>query len=268
MRRIVLIGGALGALAITGVAIAATTPGSTNVYTASVKLTTKAAGTSAKPVPVGFTLNLTAKNATAGYRTAVLTDLKTKIYGLRADGKDFPTCSLDKIAAAKNDAKCPKGALVATGYITASVGVATDFTQAGGPCDPLLHVWNSGQGKLTFFFVDTATHQCLGGILKTGSTPPYPSTYKVQGKYLLVDVPVPTAISFPAPGVAGSLETEHLVWLKHTAKVKGKTVSTFSSVGCMGKKRPYAQSFTANLPTSTGAPGPSSTATVTGKATC
>ena len=54
--------------------------------------------------------------------------------------------------------------MVATGAITAAVGPATSFTAAAAACDPLLHVWNGGQGKLTFFFVDQApSHECLGG---------------------------------------------------------------------------------------------------------
>ena len=75
-------------------------------------------------------------------------------------------------------------------------------------------------------------------------------------------------MSFPAPGVAGSLETEHLTWLKLTKKVKGKTVAATASVACLKGKRPYSTTFTANLPTSTGAPGPNETDTVKGSAPC
>ncbi len=260
MRRIALIAAAVGLLVAAGAAYAAS---NINTYTAQLTFTGKKAGTAKKPVPVGYTQHLAAQG-TNGNRTAVLLDIKTKIYGLKADGKDFPTCSLNKIAAAKNDTGCPKGAMAATGYITAAVGAKNNFTQAGTACDPLLHVWNSGQGKLTFFFVDTPTHQCLGGALQTGSTGPYPATYKTQGKYLVVDVPVPTYVSFPASGLAGSLQSEHLVWAKKTAKVHGKTVAMTSSVGCMGKKRPYSTTFTANLPTT----GQTQTTTVPGSAPC
>jgi hypothetical protein len=265
LKKIVLIAVALGALTIAGVAYAA----SLNNYTAKLSFSSKKAGTAAKPVPVGYTQNIKASSATAGQRTAVLTDILTKIYGLKADGKDFPTCSSASIAANGDDTKCPKGSLVATGSITATVGSATDFTAAGQPCDPLLHVWNSGQGKLTFFFVDQApNHLCLNGNLKTGQVGPYPATYKTQGKYLVVDVPVPHYVSFPAPGVAGSLESEHLTWLKVSKKVHGKTVAASASVACLKGKRPYTTTFTANLPTSTGAPGPNNVTTVNGSAPC
>ncbi|HTU98244.1 MAG TPA: hypothetical protein VMF14_20510 [Solirubrobacteraceae bacterium] len=264
MKKIVLIAAALGALAVAGVAYAA----SINTYTATLSFSGKKAGTAAKPVPVGYTQNIVAKG-TNGNRTAVLTDILTKIYGLKADGKDFPTCTSKQISAAGDDTGCPKGAMVATGAITAAVGAANDFTAPAAACDPLLHVWNSGQGKLTFFFVDQApNHLCLGGNLKTGQVGPYPATYKTQGKYLAVDVPVPGYVSFPAPGTAGSLETEHLSWLKVTKKVHGKTVAATSSVACLKGKRPYTTTFTANLPDASGNPGPNNVTTVKGSAPC
>ena len=265
MKKIILIATALGVLVAAGAAYA-----TLNTYSATLKFSPKAAGTHAKPAPVSYKQDIKASNTIAGNRTGVLTDITTKIYGLKADGKDFPTCSANKISGAGDDTTCPHGALVATGFITATVGSATDFTKAGAPCDPLLHVWNSGQGKLTFFFVDQApNHLCLNGTLKTGQVGPYPATYKTKGKYLVVDVPVPHYVSFPAPGVAGSLETEHLNWLKVTKKVHGKTVAASASIGCLKGKRPYTMTFKANLPNSTtGAPGPTETKTVSGSAPC
>jgi hypothetical protein len=221
-----------------------------NTYKATVKLTSKAAGTAKKPVPMGFTQDIKA-SGTNGNRTAVLLNITTKIYGLKADGKDFPTCTTGQINAAHNDTVCPKKAAVASGYITATLGPSSNFsTSAPGTaaCDPALDVWNAGQGKLTFFFVDTPTHQCLGGALQTGSTPAWQATYKEQGKNLVMSVPIPKAVDFPLPGLAGSLESEHLVWMKTTTKVKGKTVAAIASSACQGKKRPYATTLKATLP--------------------
>jgi hypothetical protein len=245
LRRILVIATTLGVLVAASAAYAAI-----NSYSASLTFTSKQAGTKKKPVPIGYTQVIEA-NGTGGNRTAVLLDIKTKVYGLTADGKDFPTCSFNKIATAQTDAVCPKGAEVATGSITSVVGSSQHFNVAGTACDPLLDVWNSGQGKLTYFFVDTPTHQCLGGALVTGQVGPYAATYKQVGKYLVTDVPVPGYVSFPlgaAGGVAGSLETEHLKWLKVSKKVHGKTVSAIASVGCLGHKRPYSMTFTATIP--------------------
>lgn len=262
MKRIVLIATALGVLVAAGAAYAAI-----NTYTATLKFTSKQPGTAAKPAPTGYTQDIKA-SGTNGNRTAVLLDIRTTIYGLKVDGKDFPTCTESQISNAHTDAGCPTGAKVASGHITAAIGSAKDFTAAGAACDPVLDVWNGGQGKLTFFFVDTPTHQCLQGALTTGKVAPYPATYKTQGKNLVVDVPIPPYVDFPLPGVAGSLETEHLVWKSSTTKVKGKTVRSMASVACQGRKRPYSVTFKANLPSSSGAAGTTETHTVKGTAPC
>jgi hypothetical protein len=238
------------ALVVLGVT-AATAYAALNQYTSTATFTTKAAGTAKKPVAIGFTQHFTAGGLN-GNRTAVITDVKTKVYGLKSDGKDFPTCSSATIVAATTDSGCPKKAMVATGSITAILGSKTDFSAAsgGGTCDPLLHVWNAGQGKIVFFFVDVPpAHGCLGTALKTGSVGPYPGTVKTQGKYLVIDSPVPSYVGFPAPGLAGSLTSEVLKYVKSTIKVHGKTVAAISSVGCLKGKRPYSVTFTAQLPT-------------------
>ena len=233
------------ALAVLGVA--ATSHAAINTYTATINMTSKQAGTSKKPVPASYTQNLQV-HGTNGNRAGVQLDIKTRIYGLVENGKDFPTCSLNQIANAHTDTICPKGAKVATGSITATVGAATNFQAAGSACDPQLDVWNSGQGKLTFFFVETPAHLCLGGALKTGATGPYAATYKQVGKSLELDVPIPSYINYPIPGLVGSLESEHLTFLKLTRQVHGKTVAATSSIGCQGHTRPYSTTFTSTLP--------------------
>jgi len=241
LRRIVIIGTAIAVLVAAGSAYAAI-----NTYTASFSFSPAKAGTSSSPSPLSFTQNLGAAG-TNGNRTAVLTDIKTKLYGIVGDGKDFPTCSLSKIAAAHSDSSCPNGALVATGAITAVLGPSSNPKSPGSACDPLLHVWNAGQGKLVFFFVDTApSHLCLAGAVPTGSVGPFPGTYKVVGKYLVQDTPIPSYVDFPVgPQLAGALTSEHLVWLRHTAKVHGRTVAALASVGCLKGQRPYSVQYTA-----------------------
>ena len=262
MKRIIVAVTVVVALIGAGSAYAAI-----NTYTASISVPRSHAGTKQQPVPTGYTENLKV-HGTGGNRAGVQLIIKTRIYGLVEDGKDFPTCSAAKIGAAQNDTICPKAAKVATGYITAALGPANDFTAPGSPCDPVLDVWNGGQGKLIFFFVDTAAHQCLNGQLHTGQVPPYVATYKQSGKYLDLTVPVPDSINYPlgvSGGLVGSLESEHLTYLKQTRKVKGKTVAVTSSIACKGHKRPYSASFTATLPSA----GPAKeTSTVSGSTGC
>lgn len=260
MRRIALIVTAVGLL----VAAAAAYAAGTDSYKGSgLKFSSKAAGTAKRPAPVSFTQDIKVTPGTPGNRTEVLSLITTKVYGLKVDGKDFPTCSPAKISSAQTDTVCPKGAAVATGYITAQLGDSSNFSSAGQACNPLLDVWNNGQGKLSFFFVDAGAHQCLGGALHTGQVGAWAATYKTAGKYLVVSVPIPKTVTYPVGGLAGSLESEHLVWKSATAKVKGKKVTSIASVACQGKKRPFSMTFTAGYPNQ-----PTKATTVSGTAAC
>lgn len=221
-----------------------------NTYTAKDTVTPAKAGTAKKPVSVGYNEALTA-TGTAGNRTAELNDIKTTIYGLKANTKGLPTCTTASIAAAKSDTQCPKGAMLATGAITAVLGSPTNFTPtdpSAKACNPYLHVWNAGGNKMAFFFVEAPGHLCVDGAVTTGAVPPYTATRKQQGKNLVVDVPIPSYVTQPL-GLAGSLETEHLKWFKLSTKVNGKKVGVLQSIGCKNGKRPYSVTFNATLPT-------------------
>ena len=125
MKRIAVVITALAALGV-----AATSHAAINTYSAGITMTSPKAGTASKPVPTGYTENLQVHGLN-GNRAGVQLDIKTRIYGVVENGKDFPTCSLKQIANAHTDAMCPKGAKVATGSITATVGAATNFQTAG-----------------------------------------------------------------------------------------------------------------------------------------
>lgn len=264
MRRIVVIATALAMLGAAVSAYAAT--GGLNTYGAKLNFSPNKAGKAKAPAAVGFKQAYTA-GGTGGNRTAPLTNIKTTVYGLRMDGKDFPTCSFAKISNAKSDAGCPKGAMIASGAITATLGLVSDpSTSAPGqlPCNPLLHVWNAGQGKVVYFFVDQGTHTCANGAITTGTVGPFTGTVRNVGKNLVMNTPIPSYVSFPITGLEGSLTSETLVWKKVTKKVHGKTVAAISSTGCKGGKRPYKVTFTAES-----APGAApQSSTVTGTQRC
>ncbi len=259
MRRKTRIIAIATALAVLGGAASAYA--ALNTYTANIS--PSKAGSTSSPAPVSFTQSFVV-NGTGGNRAAALTDVKTTIYGLTSDGKDFPTCSLAQISSAHSDTVCPKGALVASGGITAVLGPENNqSTSASGliPCKPKLHAWNAGQGKIVEFFVaPPVAHLC--GPITTGDVQPFPGTVKLQGKNLVIDVPVPGYVSFPVHGLEGSLDTEHLAWSKLTKKVHGKTVAYLASVACKNGKRPYTTSFTAKLS------GPPETKGIPGSASC
>jgi hypothetical protein len=262
LRRLVVMATALAVLVGAVSAYAATS--GLNTYTATLKFSPNAAGSSKAPSAIAFTEKYTA-SGTNGNRTAPLTDIKTTIYGAVANWKSFPTCSESKIAAAHSDAVCPKGAKIASGGITAILGPESNTsTSAPGtaPCDPVLDAWNGGGGKVVFFFVDPTPTTCAG--LTTGAVPPYVGSAKTVGKNLVLDTPVPAYVSFPLTGVEGSLTSLTLHYVKLTTKVKGKTVAYSASTSCKGGKRPYSVTFTAES-----APGAApQSGTVTGTQKC
>ena len=242
MRRIVVIVTALAALVGAVSAYAATS--GFNTYNAKINFAPNKAGSNRAPAAVAFTEHYVA-SGTNGNRTAPLTNIKTTIYGLKVNAKGFPTCSASKIANAKSDSSCPKKALIATGSITATLGPLQN-TSVSNPdtlkCDPLLHAWNGGGGKVVFFFLDAPGHTC--GPLQTGAVPPFVGTVKTVGKNLVQNTPIPAYVSFPE-GLEGSLTSETLHFLKLTHKVHGKIVAYTTSVACKKGKRPYSVTFTA-----------------------
>ena len=257
MKRI---GIALTAVAVMLVA-ASTAFAAVNNYNATYKFSGKK-GTASKPAALSFDQLIKVTPGTAGNRTGILHTIKTTIQGVKVDTKGFPTCTASKINAASNDNKCSKKALVATGAIKATLGSATDFTQAGAACDPLLHVWNGGKGKLIFFFVDQGSHQCLGGQLHTGQVGPWTAKYKQAGKNLDVTIPIPNTVDYPlgtSGGEVGSLSYERLAWKSQSMNGKSDIVST----GCKSSKRSYSFTFNASLPGQS-----AETKTTKGKAAC
>ena len=264
LRRIVVVATALAVLIAAASAFAA---GGFNTYTAKMNFSPNKAGAGKAPSALAYSQNYVA-GGTVGNRTQPLTDIKTKIYGLVVDGKDFPTCSVSKIEAASNDNKCPKGALVATGSIKAIIAPQTDQSTTAPdqlPCNALLDVWNGGQGKAVFFFVEKGSHQCADGALQTGAIAPFVGTFKTVGKFLVMDTPIPQKVSFPITGLEGSLTNETLNWKNLSTKLKnGKTVHYTTSTGCKSGKRPYSVTFTAEP----GSGGATQSSTVSGTQKC
>ena len=262
MRRTIIVGTALAMLVGASAALA-----SFNTYSASFKFSSSKAGSAKSPVALGYNLTYNAAG-TSGNRAAPLTDLKTTIYGIKANANAFPTCSLSKIASAKNDNVCNPKAEVASGTVNSLLGAATLPKTSGTPCNPGLDVWNAGGNKVVFFFTAKSAAQCGG--LQTGSTAPFYGYVSYQGKNMVLDVPQPQDISVKVANLSGvysSLSIEKLTWKKLTTKVHGKTVGYLSSIGCKSGKRAWAQSFTAlNYPGQPG--GAKSTQTVTGSVKC
>jgi hypothetical protein len=264
MRLAVFAATAVVALVVVGVALAA----SLNSYTAVITANQSGAGTPAKPVALGFTQKLGAKFSSGNTSplAAPLTDIKVSLPKVKFNPKGFPVCTAATIAKAQTDAGCPKGALIATGPVTAQLYAPKSSTNpaVGTPvnCDPVLDAWNAGNGKVTDFFKITAGHQCNG--LQTGAVAPWTGSIKQSGTTLVYDTPLPGPVSTNAGnlGLYSALEAETITFQKVTAKVGGKVTPYFESIGCVSGKRPYTVSFTATDGST------KATSTVTGKSGC
>jgi hypothetical protein len=214
-----------------------------NTYTGSLTFHSSKPGTPAKPSPASFRELFSATNVSAGLDAAPLIDIKLKMYGMRVDWKDFPTCSLAQVTA-HYGATCPAKSLVSSGPITAILGPPNLAPQNTINCNPLLEVWNAGGGKVVELTTISPSLTCGG--LQTGAAAPYVVTFSQSGNWLLQDAPLPADVSTNAGnlGLYSSITQNDLTW-GATRRVKGKTVSFLSSIGCMHGKRPYSMRFTA-----------------------
>jgi hypothetical protein len=227
------------------------------------------AGSPSKPSPLGFHVRYTVASAVAGERAAPVTHIKFSIYGLVSDGKDFPKCTAAQITANHTlwDKACPKGSLVAEGPVNAVLGPANDPSSSGSPCNPYLHIYNGGQGKMVEFLVEFGRYQCAG--LNTGAAQPYIRNVSRSGGYLVMDVPLPPSVSTQAGGLRGIYSAQVQVneqFFKLTKRVHGRTVASIASIACKNGRRPWKISFTAQNYPSRGANA--QTQTVTGSTKC
>jgi hypothetical protein len=252
LRRILIIGTALAVLGTT-TALAA---GDFNSYTATATFSPSKAGSVKSPSAFAMRELWTAKGLN-GHQAGPLTKIVSKIYGVVSHGKSFPVCTDATInnggKTGKWDKACPKGSLVAEGPVNSFLVGSSQPTSQGSPCNPYLHVYNGGQGKLVFFFVtgpfspNPAKYECAGTTTGT-SAPPYDATVKQQGPNEITTIPLPAYVSTRAgniPGAYADLVRLDVTFKKLTKKVHGKTVPYQASVACKSGKRPYSFTFTA-----------------------
>ncbi|HEY1522895.1 MAG TPA: hypothetical protein VGF70_07760 [Solirubrobacteraceae bacterium] len=256
MRRTIIMGAALAVLAGGGLAFAAAND--FNSYTASETFNPPAAGSKSHPSTLSIHELWTAKGNN-GHNTAPLTKIVAKIYGMKTDGKDFPTCTASKINTAGNtngmwNKVCPKKSLIGQGPVNSVLVSPNGPTSHGVPCNPYLFIYNGGQGSQVFFFTETpfapsSQYTCVGGAVKTGSAPAYTGTItqpgKSNGNTWTLTIPLPTTVSTNAGGTGlyASLEKLNVSYGKLTTKKNGKTVAYGASVACKGGKRPWSFTF-------------------------
>jgi hypothetical protein len=255
LRRIIVIGTALAALAGGGIALAA--GGQYDKFGATQTFTPNAAGSTAHPSPLSLKEHWTAK-ATNGGAAAPLTKIVAKVYGLQYNGKHFAKCTASQINKAnghggKWDNVCPKSSYIGGGPVKATVTPPSGG--AGAPCDPYLRIFNGGAKTQTFFFVVSPWKDKWGTVpsnatctgAKTGtSCAAYSGTLSHSGKTAVLTINLPPCASTHAAGfnVYAALIDLKVTYKKLTTKVHGKTIGYAQSVACKGGKRPWSFAFT------------------------
>lgn len=259
MRRIITIGTGLALLIGAAVAIAATSQ--FNGYTATETFSPNHAGTATKPSPFSITEDWRA-HGNNGHDTAPLVKIVAKIYGMKTDGKDFPTCTAAKINAAGNshgwNKACPGGetgpALIGQGPVNALFVAGSQPTEKNPPqCNPYLYIYNGGQNTQVFFFTEYpyapgTQYTCLNGAVKTGAAGAYNGNISYAGKTWVLTIPLPANVSTSAGGIPNnyaSLVHLHVTYAKKSTKKNGKTVYYGASTACSSGKRPWEFDFTA-----------------------
>jgi len=275
LRRIIIIGTAVAVLCSAAVALAA---GNFDTFTATSTFSPSTAGSETHPSLLTLTEHWTAKGSSGG-NAAPLTKIVAKVYGLTYNGKDFPTCSAAKINAAGSsgqwDKVCPKGSYIGGGAVEAQLTPPASGT--GTACDPYLRIFNGGPTTQTFFFVvspwtDSAgtvpsSRTCAG--TKTGvACAAYSGTLSHSGKTAVLTIKLPGCASTNAAGLGlyAALQKLDVTYNKLTTKVNGKVIGYGESVACLGNKRPYSITFTAQ--NYKGHSPPTQTTTINHTATC
>src|SRR5207253_1145367 len=109
MRKVALL--SVAALVCVAATVAFAQVTQENTYSVQGKVSPN---TSNGPVGVTFNYQVGEKN---GNRPSAVSRYEIGFYGITENGGLFPTCTTAAIAAAKNDSKCPAGALVGTGQV-------------------------------------------------------------------------------------------------------------------------------------------------------
>jgi hypothetical protein len=255
----IISGVALAVLVGAGAAFAAS--GAFNSYTATETFSASAAGSHTHPSPMGFHEVWNAKGL-GGHNAAPLTNVVNKIYGMKTNGGEFPTCTANQINKAGStkgtwNKVCPKGSLIASGPVTSLFVPETSATAQGAPaCNPYLSIYNGGNDTQTFFFSEApfagSQYTCLGGAVHTGAAAAY-TGYITQPSAAnhntwSVKIPQPANVSTSAGGIHGvyaSLIKLDVNYKTLTKKVNGKTIGYADSIGCKNGTRPYSTTFTA-----------------------
>lgn len=214
-------------LTVTGVALAAT-----NQYTAKTTFSSRKAGTSKKPVPVGIKTVLGVTEA-GGQRPGSVKHYEFGYPGLRVNGKYFPTCTAASINLKGSDASCPKGSLVGTGSTMSLSGTTAEPADTQYKCTLKVRLYNAPNNRQAIFL--TGGPPTCGVAINVALDARFVGP---AGKLKLVYDP-PAKLNHEVAGISSATTAIITNIAKKTTKVKGKTVGYYESIGgCKGGRRP------------------------------
>jgi len=214
-----------------------------NTYSVTGSTSPTKAGTKKKPVPIKLTFNYKVGEQ-SNQRPSPVKAYKIQFDGLVANTKPFKSCTADFINASGGDTGCNKSAAMGSGNIQAYVGPTNDPSNKSLFCYLALTFYNAGKNHAALYLkgdpgAADASKKCVTGISQA-----IDATFVKNSKGTSLNFDVPPTLLHPIAGLDSAVFNVGSTINKRTAKVKGKTVGFFQSIGgCKKHKRNIAVTF-------------------------
>lgn len=240
MRKLRII--TVAAVAVLAVAVAAYAA-QVNTYSVTGSTLPTKSGTKKKPIPVKLTFNYKVGEQ-SGQRPSPVKGYKIQFDGLNVNTKPFKSCTAAFINQNSDNSQCNPAAAMGSGNIQAYVGPTNDPTNKSLFCYLALTFYNAGNNHAALYLkgdpgAATPDKQCVTGISQA-----IDATFVKNSKGTSLNFDVPPELLHPIAGLDSAVFNVGSTIKKKTAKVHGKTVGFFQSVGgCKHHKRKIAVTF-------------------------
>jgi hypothetical protein len=214
-----------------------------NTYSVTGSTSPTKAGSKKKPVPIKLTFNYKVGEA-SNQRPSPVKGYKIQFDGLQANTAPFKTCTAAFINANKGNAQCPTAAAMGAGNIQAYVGPSNDPTNKSLFCYLALTFYNAGKNHAALYLKGDSTATDPAKKCVTDISEAIDATFVKNSKGTSLNFDVPPELLHPVTGLDSAVFNVGSTINKKTAKVKGKTVGFFQSIGgCKSHKRNIAVTF-------------------------
>jgi len=237
LRKLAILPAAL----VAALALAPVAGAQSSTYDITASTSPAKAGSKKRPVPVSVTFGAKAQGEG---RPSTSSRFAVTFGGVRVNVRGFKTCSVASINAAQSDNGCSSAARMGTGKVVNLVGASTDQNDTSISCTLNVRIYNGGGGTAAIFLqggpavpgapCPVQVNQALNGALRNTSS----------GLQLSFDIPA--NLMHPITGLNQGIYELNATLSKKTARVRGKRVHLFESVGgCRGGKRQVVLNLTA-----------------------